>query len=72
MKPEPEVPDSGWLTRTRMACASWLARFANERYRPFLEKCLRNHASVGGFFLIFVFEFGIVRRRLPEECFLPP
>ncbi|MEC7518058.1 MAG: efflux RND transporter permease subunit, partial [Pseudomonadota bacterium] len=52
MKPEPEVPDSGWLTRTRMACASWLARFANERYRPFLEKCLRNHASVGGFFLV--------------------
>ncbi|MEC7960352.1 MAG: efflux RND transporter permease subunit, partial [Pseudomonadota bacterium] len=35
-----------------MACASWLARFANERYRPFLEKCLRNHASVGGFFLV--------------------
>jgi multidrug efflux pump subunit AcrB len=35
-----------------MACASWLARTANERYRPFLEKCLRNHASVGGFFLV--------------------
>ncbi len=52
MKPEPEIPDSGWLTRTRMACAGWLARFANERYRPFLEKCLRNHASVGGFFLV--------------------
>ena len=52
MKPEPEIPDSGWLTRTRMACAGWLARLANERYRPFLEKCLRNHASVGGFFLV--------------------
>jgi len=52
MKPEPEIPDSGWLTRTRMACAGWLARFANECYRPFLEKCLRNHASVGGFFLV--------------------
>ena len=52
MKPEPEIPDSGWLTRTRMACAGWLARFANQRYRPFLEKCLRNHASVGGFFLV--------------------
>jgi multidrug efflux pump subunit AcrB len=52
MKPEPAIPDSGWLTRTRMACAGWLARFANERYRPFLEKCLRNHASVGGFFLV--------------------
>ncbi len=52
MKPEPEIPDSGWLTRTRMACAGWLARFANQRYRPFLEKCLRNQASVGGFFLV--------------------
>ena len=29
-----------------------LAWFANERYRPFLEKCLRNHAAVGGFFLV--------------------
>ena len=52
MKPEPDVADAGWLTRTRMACADSLAWFANERYRPFLEKCLRNHAAVGGFFLV--------------------
>ena len=52
MKPEPDTPPTSWLGRTRRACADGLSWFANDRYRPFLEKCLRNHAMVGGFFLV--------------------
>lgn len=52
MKPEPDIAQSGWLGRTRRACADGLSWFANDRYKPFLEKCLRNHAMVGGFFLV--------------------
>ena len=52
MKPEPDIAQTSWLGRTRRACADGLAWFANDRYRPFLEKCLHNHAMVGGFFLV--------------------
>lgn len=52
MKPEPDTPPTSWLGRTRRACADGLSWFANDCYRPFLEKCLRNHAMVGGFFLV--------------------
>ena len=52
MKPEPDTPPTSWLGRTRRFCADGLSWFANDRYRPFLEKCLRNHAMVGGFFLV--------------------
>lgn len=52
MKPEPEIAQTSWLGRTRRACADGLSWFANDRYKPFLEKCLRNHAMVGGFFLV--------------------
>ena len=52
MKPEPDIAQSGWLGRTRRASADGLSWFANDRYKPFLEKCLRNHAMVGGFFLV--------------------
>ena len=52
MKPEPDTPPTSWLGRTRRACADGLSCFANDCYRPFLEKCLRNHAMVGGFFLV--------------------
>ena len=52
MKPEPDTPPTSWLGRTRRACADGLSWFAIDCYRPFLEKCLRNHAMVGGFFLV--------------------
>ena len=52
MKPEPEIAQTSWLGRIRRACADGLSWFANDRYKPFLEKCLRNHAMVGGFFLV--------------------
>ncbi len=72
MKPEPEVADAGWLTRTRMACASGLSWFANERYRPFLEKCLRNHAMVGGFFLVLLsFSLALFGGGYLKSAFFP-
>lgn len=52
MKPEPDIAQTSWLGRTRRACADGLSWFANDRYKPFLEKCLHNHAMVGGFFLV--------------------
>ena len=52
MKPEPNISEAGGLTKLRRQCAEGLAWFAQERYRPFLAKCLRNHAMVGGFFLV--------------------
>jgi multidrug efflux pump subunit AcrB len=72
MKPEPEVADAGWLTRTRMACASGLSWFANERYRPFLAKCLRNHAMVGGFFLVLLsFSLALFGGGYLKSAFFP-
>ena len=72
MKPEPEIADADWLTRTRMACASGLSWFANERYRPFLAKCLRNHAMVGGFFLVLLsFSLALFGGGYLKSAFFP-
>ena len=52
MKPEPNIESQGWLGRARRVCADGLTHFSNYRYQPFLKKCLRNHAMVGGIFLV--------------------
>ena len=70
MKPEPEIAQTSWLGRTRRACADGLSWFANDRYKPFLEKCLRNHAMVGGFPRNAVLQFGLIWRWLFEKRFL--
>ena len=72
MKPEPEIAQTSWLGRTRRACADGLSWFANDRYRPFLEKCLRNHAMVGGFFLVMLcFSLALFGGGYLKSAFFP-
>ncbi|MEM1110312.1 MAG: efflux RND transporter permease subunit [Pseudomonadota bacterium] len=39
------------LEQRRQACADALTRFAQERYRPFLKRCLDNNLQIGALFL---------------------
>lgn len=72
MKPEPEIAQTSWLGRTRRACADGLSWLANDRYRPFLEKCLRNHAMVGGFFLVMLcFSLALFGGGYLKSAFFP-
>lgn len=72
MKPEPEIAQTNWLGRTRRACADGLSWFANDRYKPFLEKCLRNHAMVGGFFLVMLsFSLALFGGGYLKSAFFP-
>ena len=72
MKPEPEIAQASWLGRTRRACADGLSWFANDLYRPFLEKCLRNHAMVGGFFLVMLcFSLALFGGGYLKSAFFP-
>ena len=72
MKPEPEIAQTSWLGRTRRACADGLSWFANDRYKPFLEKCLRNHAMVGGFFLVMLcFSLALFGGGYLKSAFFP-
>ena len=72
MKPEPEISQASWLGRTRRACADGLSWFANDRYKPFLEKCLRNHAMVGGFFLVMLcFSLALFGGGYLKSAFFP-
>ncbi len=72
MKPEPEIAQSSWLGRTRRACADGLSWFANDRYKPFLEKCLRNHAMVGGLFLVMLcFSLALFGGGYLKSAFFP-
>ena len=72
MKPEPEISQASLLGRTRRACADGLSWFANDRYKPFLEKCLRNHAMVGGFFLVMLcFSLALFGGGYLKSAFFP-
>ena len=72
MKPEPEIAQTSWLGRIRRACADGLSWFANERYKPLLEKCLRNHALVGGFFLVMLcFSLALFGGGYLKSAFFP-
>jgi len=72
MKPEPEIAQTSWLGRIRRACADGLSWFANDRYKPFLEKCLRNHALVGGFFLVMLcFSLALFGGGYLKSAFFP-
>lgn len=72
MKPEPEIAQNSWLGRIRRACADGLSWFANDRYKPFLEKCLRNHALVGGFFLVMLcFSLALFGGGYLKSAFFP-
>ena len=72
MKPEPEIAQTSWLGRIRRACADGLSWFANDRYTPFLEKCLRNHALVGGFFLVMLcFSLALFGGGYLKSAFFP-
>ena len=72
MKPEPEIAQNSWLGRIRRACADGLSWFANDCYKPFLEKCLRNHALVGGFFLVMLcFSLALFGGGYLKSAFFP-
>jgi multidrug efflux pump subunit AcrB len=68
----PEKPTDKGLPKIRAACAAWLMRIAQNRYRPLLEKALQHHFLVAGFFFIaFVFSIALYGGGWLKSSFFP-